>query len=120
MAKHDEACLRRREALGAYVCSCGMTDEQVQQATTVAWDERGGVIVSREKSSSLDAVAAACRECGWHSNERNALGAAAQHHDRTGHTVRVEQLTTVTYGDAAKDDGSPLPNSELNRGGAGV
>lgn len=28
-----------------------------------------------------------CRDCGWEYEGRNALGLAAQHHDRTGHLI---------------------------------
>ncbi len=44
---------------------------------------------------------AQCREpgCGWEGYERNAQGLAAQHHDRTGHVVRVERSYAIIYGE---------------------
>jgi hypothetical protein len=42
---------------------------------------------------------AECQDCGWQgSNYKNALALAAQHHDRTGHTVLWEQLISGVYG----------------------
>ena len=38
-----------------------------------------------------------CQNCGWHSNAVNALGNAARHHDRTGHTISVDVTGGVTY-----------------------
>jgi hypothetical protein len=39
------------------------------------------------------------RSCSWGPHyTRNAQGLAAQHHDKTGHTVRVEIERTVYYG----------------------
>ena len=35
--------------------------------------------------------------CGWSSAAANAQGSAAQHHDRTGHTVRVEVVRVIVY-----------------------
>lgn len=40
---------------------------------------------------------ARCEDCEWRSYAKNALGNAAQHHDRTGHTVRTEVSGMVTY-----------------------
>lgn len=36
-------------------------------------------------------------ECGWEREGKNALGLAAQHHDKTGHSVRVEVEGMVSY-----------------------
>lgn len=44
------------------------------------------------------AIEAECQVCGWCSGARNALGNAAQHHDKTGHEVYVELTTFVRYG----------------------
>jgi hypothetical protein len=44
---------------------------------------------------------AQCYGCNWGSEARNAMGNAAQHHDATGHAVRVETTRVVTYGDPA-------------------
>ena len=38
-----------------------------------------------------------CEDCEWHTFGKNGLGNAAQHHDRTGHTVRVDVEGQVTY-----------------------
>lgn len=40
---------------------------------------------------------AQCQDCGWEQNSRAALGQAAQHHDRTGHSVRVGVESAVYY-----------------------
>jgi hypothetical protein len=40
---------------------------------------------------------AACDDCSWRSTAANAQGAAALHHDRTAHTVRVEVVRNVIY-----------------------
>ena len=49
--------------------------------------------------TGLLGVIAACRDCGWNSEARNALGNAAQHAKRTGHHVVVEQTISVSYND---------------------
>ncbi|MBF6618807.1 MAG: hypothetical protein ITG02_01070 [Patulibacter sp.] len=53
----------------------------------------------RLTASSLDSVEAQCQGCTWTARSRNAQGIAAQHHDRTGHPVRVVTTRAVTYGD---------------------
>jgi hypothetical protein len=40
---------------------------------------------------------ARCDECGWELFAKNALGCAAKHHDKTGHTVVVDIDGQVTY-----------------------
>ena len=40
---------------------------------------------------------AECQDCEWQSYARNALGNAAQHHDRTGHNVNIEVQGNVSY-----------------------
>jgi len=40
---------------------------------------------------------AKCRDCGWQSSGKNALGIAAQHHDRTGHSVDIDVSGCVAY-----------------------
>jgi hypothetical protein len=50
--------------------------------------------------SGLLDVHAECQDCGWTALTRNALGLAAQHSDRHGHFVRIEQTTGVSYGPA--------------------
>lgn len=40
---------------------------------------------------------ASCQDCEWSSSFKNALGNAAQHHDRTGHKVTIEIEGSVTY-----------------------
>lgn len=42
-------------------------------------------------------------ECGWTYDGRNGLGLAAQHHDRTGHEVQVEQTICVIYGESTPE-----------------
>lgn len=49
------------------------------------------------KRSGLLAVFARCVTCGWESEAKNAAGNAAQHAERTGHQVQVEQTIGVTY-----------------------
>lgn len=44
-------------------------------------------------------VIAECRDCGWSSEARNAMGNAKQHADRYGHNVWVEQTIGVSYND---------------------
>lgn len=39
-----------------------------------------------------------CDDCEWKVGSTNSLGLAAQHHDRTGHTVRAHQTVSVIYG----------------------
>lgn len=51
----------------------------------------------RTTSSGLLGVTAECRDCGWFQQANNALGLAAQHADRTGHMVQVEQTISVIY-----------------------
>ncbi len=38
-----------------------------------------------------------CEDCGWESYARNGLGQANQHARRTGHTVHIEQIVSITY-----------------------
>lgn len=44
-------------------------------------------------------VQALCRDCGFAQFARNAMGLAAQHHKRTGHTVDVESQHYTRFGD---------------------
>ena len=46
---------------------------------------------------------ALCADCGWELFAKNALGLAAQHHDRTGHNVNVEIHGHVSYCNDAED-----------------
>lgn len=43
-------------------------------------------------------VAARCEGCEWFASAANAQGLAAQHHDRSGHTVLVDIERSVRYG----------------------
>lgn len=54
--------------------------------------------MSRKTFSGLLDISADCEDCSWKSNARNALGSAAQHSDKYGHFVRVEQTIGVAYG----------------------
>ena len=38
-----------------------------------------------------------CQDCGWETYGKNGLGIAAQHHDRTGHTVTIDVEGQVKY-----------------------
>lgn len=38
-----------------------------------------------------------CSTCGAHYDSRNAIGLAAQHAHRTGHTVTAEQAVSMTW-----------------------
>lgn len=42
---------------------------------------------------------AECQDCDWEDYSRGAMGRAAQHHDRTGHVVRVQQDRAHYYGE---------------------
>jgi hypothetical protein len=52
----------------------------------------------RETYTGILTAHAECETCGWSTHTRNALGLAAQHHDRLGHVVRAEQTIGVRYG----------------------
>jgi hypothetical protein len=52
------------------------------------------------RSGIIDADAR-CDDCEWEVFSRNSLGLAAQHHDRTGHTVHANSTVGVTYGTPA-------------------
>lgn len=54
----------------------------------------------RKTHTGLAGVTADCKTCGWNAQTRNALGLAAQHADRTGHEVHVEQTTIIIYNKA--------------------
>ena len=40
---------------------------------------------------------ARCTECSWELSSKNALGLAAQHHDRTGHSIATDVEGHVDY-----------------------
>lgn len=40
---------------------------------------------------------AKCRGCGWGVYGKNGLGLAAQHHDRTGHSIQIDIKGVVVY-----------------------
>lgn len=44
-----------------------------------------------------------CWECGFHTHGKNALGLAAQHHDRTGHYITIDVSGSISYGDSPED-----------------
>jgi hypothetical protein len=43
------------------------------------------------------AYEATCADCSWKTNQRNAMGQAAQHHDRNGHTVKIKRTQVTVY-----------------------
>lgn len=55
--------------------------------------------MTRPRSTTQHPPVAECQGCAWQDDARGALGRAAQHHDRTGHVVRIETTTVITYGD---------------------
>jgi hypothetical protein len=57
--------------------------------------------LSRQTAVSPAQYAAECYGCNWASTAANAMGNAAQHHDATGHAIRIETTRVVTYGDPA-------------------
>ncbi len=62
----------------------------------------------RPTQTGLLGIVASCTGCGWVCQTRNGLGLAAQHYDRTGHTVHIEITRVVIYGD---ESGSPNQGS---------
>lgn len=55
--------------------------------------------MNRETTVIPAVYMAECQECGWMSGwSRNAMGLAAQHHDRTRHLVRVGVDRAVYFG----------------------
>ena len=42
-------------------------------------------------------VIAECQTCGWVAESRNAMGLGAQHAERHGHHVAVEQTISVGF-----------------------
>ena len=38
-----------------------------------------------------------CQGCGFNTRGVNGLGLAAQHHDRTGHTISIDVTGSVQY-----------------------
>lgn len=60
----------------------------------------------RVRYSGVSSIMAGCFDC-WGSDAhwftRNAMGLAAQHHDRTGHITWCEQVVNVTYGGRTSD-----------------
>lgn len=49
------------------------------------------------KHTGVLGVHAHCATCGWESEARNAVGNAAQHAQRTGHTVYAEQVISIVW-----------------------
>lgn len=49
-------------------------------------------------------IVALCRQCGFSQYAKNAMGLAAQRHQRTGHTVDVESGYAHTFGDRAVEE----------------
>lgn len=56
------------------------------------------VRIGRETHVTKPYLEAECQDCDWSAFRANAQGLAAQHHDRTGHSVRVEITRAVWYG----------------------
>lgn len=57
-----------------------------------------GRTYNRPTTSTQRAPVARCEGCQWNDVDAGALGRAAQHHDRTGHIVIVEQTRVIRYG----------------------
>lgn len=61
---------------------------------------------------ALISAKALCRQCGFAQYKNNAMGLAAQHHYRTGHTVDVDLYNYHVFGDrdeqAFHESGSPV------------
>lgn len=53
----------------------------------------------RPTNSSIPHYDARCQDCEWEQGKRNAVGLAAQHHDKTGHTVTIEVEKVIVFGD---------------------
>jgi len=67
----------------------------------------------RETRTGCVHCVAICKDCGWeYQNHKNGLALAAQHHDRTGHTVHVEIGNVVIYGNPATGISSPAVRLE--------
>ena len=45
---------------------------------------------------------ARCRDCPWETHGRNGLGNAAQHADRTGHSVCIDVEGSIEYANDAR------------------
>ncbi len=58
----------------------------------------------RKTTGEVVTIKATCAEdgCGWEKESKNCMGLAAQHHDRTEHTVTVVQTQRVVFGDPAE------------------
>jgi hypothetical protein len=52
-------------------------------------------------------ITADCHDCGWQDHAAGCHGRAAQHHDRTGHEVEVNAVTTYNRA------GAPPGQTEL-------
>ena len=46
-----------------------------------------------------------CRDCDAGGRYKNAHGVAAQHHQKTGHMVDVEENRVYVYGDSVEKSG---------------
>lgn len=44
-----------------------------------------------------------CWNCAFHAHGKNALGLAAQHHDRTGHYITIDASGSIAYGESPED-----------------
>lgn len=53
--------------------------------------------MTRNYWTTINQYVAHCQDCGWECEARNALGLAAQHHDKTKHTVHVDLYKTIVY-----------------------
>jgi len=49
---------------------------------------------------------ASCYDCDWSTEGKNAMGNAAQHHQKTGHTLRGELEQAFWVGRDDEDDGA--------------
>jgi len=59
---------------------------------------------------------ATCVDCGWHTEGRNSMGNAAQHHQKTGHYVQCEMYYGQHFGgpDAEKHQNIKSGQEKLN------
>lgn len=65
------------------------------------------------KCSGILEVMATCRDCGWESEAKNAMGNAARHASRTGHWVDVTQALGVSF-NCRSAHGKPVETDQMS------